>query len=289
MTEPEKSEYQPTPAEAAILPAIRERMRASEARPGIKFGAGRDGKTTLDVAHPDVGIGTLLLMNSIGTADLSFLDGFLAQLTNSASKGAVPDLDATNFALSVVKGVEPRDQIEAMLAAQMAAVHSASMTFARRLAQAGNVVQQEAAERIFTKMARTFAAQVAALKDYRSKGEQKVTVQHVHVSEGGQAVIGNVNAASRGSAQRKPEGQSHAISDARSAAVLCEVEAERATVPSAGRPRSESVPDARRQGGRAAGKSERAEARPLRRGVAHSHARDSGASESRAQGVGEIG
>jgi hypothetical protein len=26
---------------------------------------------------------------------------------------------------------------------------------------------------------------MAALKDYRSKGEQKMTVQHVHVAEGG--------------------------------------------------------------------------------------------------------
>jgi hypothetical protein len=34
--------------------------------------------------------------------------------------------------LSVVKGIEPKDQVEAMLAAQMAAVHTATMTFARR-------------------------------------------------------------------------------------------------------------------------------------------------------------
>ena len=31
-----------------------------------------------------------------------------------------------------------------------------------------------------------------ALKRYRTGGEQKVTVQHVTVNEGGQAVIGNV-------------------------------------------------------------------------------------------------
>lgn len=37
-----------------------------------------------------------------------------------------------------------------------------------------------------------------ALKRYRSGGEQKVTVQHVNVAEGGQAIVGNVNAAPRG-------------------------------------------------------------------------------------------
>jgi hypothetical protein len=40
----------------------------------------------------------------------------------------------------------------------------------------------------------TFAAQMSALKEYRSKGEQKMTGQHVHVAEGGQAIVGNVNA-----------------------------------------------------------------------------------------------
>ncbi|MGN6392978.1 MAG: hypothetical protein ACTHM9_12115 [Gemmatimonadales bacterium] len=51
------------------------------------------------------------------------------------------------------------------------------------------------------RLMRTFTAQVAALKDYRSKGHQTVTVQHVQVSEGGQAIVGDVvmNQAGRGS------------------------------------------------------------------------------------------
>ena len=58
-----------------------------------------------------------------------------------------------NFMLSVVKGIEPRDQIEAMLAAQMAAVHMASMTFARRLANVQNIPQQDSAQNAFNKLA----------------------------------------------------------------------------------------------------------------------------------------
>jgi hypothetical protein len=51
-----------------------------------------------------------------------------------------------------------------MLAAQMAAVHMASMTFAKRLANVGNIPQQDSAERAFNKLTRTFAAQMSALK-----------------------------------------------------------------------------------------------------------------------------
>ena len=84
--------------------------------------------------------------------------------------------------------------VEAMLAAQMAAVHVATMTFAMRLRGVTNIPQQDSAERAFNKLARTFAVQMEALKRYRTGGEQKVTVQHQHVtvSEGGQAVVGTV-------------------------------------------------------------------------------------------------
>jgi hypothetical protein len=43
------------------------------------------------------------------------------------------------------------------------------------------------------KLARTFAAQVEALKKYRSAGEQTIRVQHVTVNDGGQAIVGNVS------------------------------------------------------------------------------------------------
>jgi hypothetical protein len=79
-----------------------------------------------------------------------------------------------------------------MLAAQMATVHMATMTFARRLNHVDNIPQQDSAERAFNKLARTFATQMEALKRYRSGGQQKVVVEHVHVNEGGQAIVGNV-------------------------------------------------------------------------------------------------
>jgi hypothetical protein len=95
--------------------------------------------------------------------------------------------------LSVIQGIGPRDELEAMLAAQMAAVHMATMTFARRLAHVDNIPQQDSASNAFNKLTRTFAAQVEALKRYRTGGEQKVTVQHVTVNEGGQAIVGAVS------------------------------------------------------------------------------------------------
>jgi hypothetical protein len=98
-----------------------------------------------------------------------------------------------------------------MLAAQMVAVHAATMTFGRRLALVETIAQQDSAERAFNKLARTFTTQMEALKRYRTGGEQKVTVQHVSVSEGGQAIVGNVTQAAPETGPGKSAGSPPAL------------------------------------------------------------------------------
>ena len=110
-------------------------------------------------------------MRAIGTTDREFFKGLVGQLAN-ASKEAEASERGLNFMLAVIKGIQPRDH-RGDAGAQMAAVHMASMTFARRLAHADNIPQQDSAQTAFNKLARTVAAQVSALKEYRSKGEQK--------------------------------------------------------------------------------------------------------------------
>ena len=74
----------------------------------------------------------------------------------------------------------PKDHIEAMLCVQMVAIHSATMTLSRRLLRAETLIEQDSAERALNRLARTFAAQVQTLKNYRSGGAQRITVEHVH-------------------------------------------------------------------------------------------------------------
>ncbi len=224
--------YEPTQAEAQALEAYRATRK--KAAPRLKVVPNPKGAENITVDHPNKALGQIVLMKAIGTADGDFFEGLLKQLANAGSKGATPDEEGMNFMLAVVKGIEPRDQIEAMLAAQMAAVHNATMTFARRLAHVENIPQQDSAQTAFNKLARTFAAQVEALKSYRSKGEQKMTVQHVHVAEGGQAIVGNVSAPAEG-ARKKTGEQPHALAYAPGVEMPRQIEEERVPVPSASR------------------------------------------------------
>jgi len=184
--------YEPTTQERNALEAQFDRRRKRKPAPSMKVSMTTNG-ASLSVDHVDEAVGNTLLMESLGTADLDFLNGILGQLVNVGSRGGDVDERGLNFMLAVVKGIEPRDQLETMLAAQMAAIHNATMTFARRLNHVKTIPQQDSAERALNKLARTFAAQLEALKKYRTGGEQKVIVQHVSVNDNAQAIVGNVS------------------------------------------------------------------------------------------------
>jgi hypothetical protein len=154
---------------------------------------GKSGnKVTLQPDFPDLAVAHVLLAKAMGTTDGAFLNELLVQVANASGNGPVPNAEALNFMLAVIEGIGPRDQVEAMLAAQMAAVHNATMTFARRLNRVDNIPQQDSALGALNKLARTFAVQMETLKRYRTGGEQRVTVQHVTVNDGGQAIVGTV-------------------------------------------------------------------------------------------------
>ena len=214
--DPNAGKYQPTAREQAVLDKYKAQT-AAENTPRIKVSQKKGTAISLD--HPDELIGTALLTEALGTVDGDFVTGLLTQLGNATSQDQRPNETAINFLLSVIKGAKPKDQFEAMLAAQMAAVHTATMRFTRQLANAETIAQQDSAERALNKLARTFAMQMEALKRYRTGGEQKVTVQHVSVNEGGQAIVGNVNQAAGGAAAKKRVITTPALSDARQQAM----------------------------------------------------------------------
>jgi len=55
-----------------------------------------------------------------------------------------------------------------------------------------------------SKLSRNFVATMDALDRHRGKGQQKITVEHVNVHAGGQAIVGNVSP-NDGSSRRSEE------------------------------------------------------------------------------------
>jgi hypothetical protein len=166
-------------------------------------------------------------------------------MKNSSPEERDKQLSATVAALM---GIGAKDELEGMMAAQLVAAHNAAMECYRR-AMIGEQSFEGRRENLTqaNKLSRTYAALVEALNRHRGKGQQKVTVEHVHVHAGGQAVVGAVGAecgVASGN-QRQPHAQAQALTYAPVAPLWSE-NPERETVPVAG-DAERQVPIARRR------------------------------------------
>jgi hypothetical protein len=115
----------------------------------------------------------------------------------AARKGSIGEeelLTKVNASLSVFTGMKPKDSIEAMMITQMIALHEMTLRESERaLITDQHIEFVEQHINSATKLCRSHASLVEAFNKYRTKGQQKITVQHVNVNDGGQAVIGDVN------------------------------------------------------------------------------------------------
>jgi hypothetical protein len=107
-------------------------------------------------------------------------------------------------------GINPKDELEGMIAAQLIAGHNAAMDCFRRATLPGQSFEGRRENLTqANKLSRTYAALLDALNRHRGKGQQKVTVEHVHVHSGGQAIVGAVRTP-RGRVRQNSEAQPHA-------------------------------------------------------------------------------
>ncbi|MFK4582891.1 hypothetical protein [Bradyrhizobium ottawaense] len=143
------------------------------------------------------------------------------------------DLDDKRTAiLAFMAGVNPKDTIEGMMAAQLFASHAAAMECYRRAMLPDQSVEGKQMNlTLAAKLTKANAEQAAALSKYRGKGQQKVVVEHVHVYQGGQAIVGQVTP---GGSMKNLEAQPHAVGYAECSPVRCEIEEKREALPVAG-------------------------------------------------------
>jgi hypothetical protein len=150
-------------------------------------------------------------------------------LKNSSPEEQDKQLSAT---LAALMGIAPKDELESMMAAQLIAAHNAAMECYRR-GMIGEQTFEGRRENLAqaNKLSRTFATLLEALNHHRGKGQQKVTVEHVHVHSGGQAVVGVVEHPGGGD-RAKSEDQPHAKQIARTLQPeMRRADAERGIVP----------------------------------------------------------
>ena len=101
-------------------------------------------------------------------------------------------------AIELYESIQPQSGPEGMLAAQMVGTHLAALECLRRAMVEGQTFEgREMNLKHAQKFMDLYLRQFAALDRHRGKGQQKVTVEHVHVEAGGQAIVGHVDAGGR--------------------------------------------------------------------------------------------
>ncbi len=185
-------------------------------------------------------------MDALGTRSSDFANTEVQHMVAALQpEHSVPTEAQLNSLLAVVHGIQPRDELEAMLASQMAVTHALAMDMLGRTKQSPTVPYMQICAGIATKLQRTFVAQVEALSKLRRGGEQKVTVEHVHVHAGGQAIVGAVtNSPVPGGGGETPKSESQAHAKAithASQPPLWREDSEREAVPIACREREDPL------------------------------------------------
>jgi hypothetical protein len=138
------------------------------------------------------------LKKALGTTSSAFVNLSLYQLQAAARLpcSGISEI-AVNAALAMIEAAAPRDEIEGALAVQMACTHTAAMAVLARIGGGYGSEQRVATfGSAAARLLRAFATQVEARRRLRHGGQQYVRVEHVQISDGGQAIIGNVKSSS---------------------------------------------------------------------------------------------
>ena len=206
---------EPSERERAAMMAAHEKRKARPRPVRVKVESGEASKCIIGPKHNDARGWLIRMGEAFGTTSDDFAMSQLNLVANVASTGTTPEAQeaSLNSMLAAVSSVQPRDEVEGMLAVQMAATHTLAMDLMGRTKRAQHLEQQESHGNMAIKLLRTYTAQIEALAKLRRGGEQTVRVEHVHVHPGAQAIVGNVNHPGGGGGTHRSVDQPHAPID----------------------------------------------------------------------------
>lgn len=143
----------------------------------------------------DKELGLLAYISTIGVVNWQFItEQTLALQKVSAASGDEDHTtgDKITSDLAAIASIAPEYAVESILAVQMVATHRSAMKALRQLNNSECIEQSNSAANRATKLMNIYTRQIEALNKHRGKGQQKMTVEHVPVNDGVQAIIGYV-------------------------------------------------------------------------------------------------
>lgn len=128
------------------------------------------------------------LSDTLAARGLAALDASYHRLELITNKGT----NVAAMALDAADSIQASNSMEKMLAHQMAMLHQATMRTMDKATFESDTTQSIRMMSLAARMMGTYQRGLLTLKRIRSNGKQHITIQHVSVADGGQAVIGSV-------------------------------------------------------------------------------------------------
>ena len=130
-----------------------------------------------------------LVYDTMAAPDLIAIDAWLERNRLILDYGG----DVAAMAQDVSASIQAENSLEKMLAHQLAVAHKMVMELIGQARHTGHPDTEIKRLTVATRYMTVFQQGMLTLKKLRQGGQQKITVQYVNVSEGGQAVFGNVS------------------------------------------------------------------------------------------------
>lgn len=135
------------------------------------------------------------LKSALGTTSSDFVNATLVQIQNASRmpSGGISEM-SVNAVLAFIEAAEPKNEMEAALAIQMACTHAVAMAVLSRAGGAyGGDRHVSLMASASARLLNAFANQVETLRRLRNGGTQVIRVERIEVSDTAQAIIGNIN------------------------------------------------------------------------------------------------
>lgn len=245
-----QNERVPTAEEAEAMAGAMTRYKEMPVRPEMTISFSDEGATAaLGPIHSDGNGHAAMLHEAVGSSSNGWLNGMMIDLLKVAKERGASEVtgEQASAALAFMAAIQPQNEVEGALGVQMYAAHRLAIEMASRCRHTTDRKATMEYGNLATKMMRTVTAQVDALGKMRRGGEQ--VVRHVHVYEGGQAIVAdqfNHYGGENGNAGGQPYAPFEGHAPSRVAPLLGQ-DAAGNGMPVAGDQGKEAVPNARRQ------------------------------------------
>ena len=245
----------PTPTPEQVKRIRKAQQRNAERGPRLAHTAypNAAGEMNIGADHSDQDGWIAHLADACGTSSQSFAAYLLGTLEPAMRDRGACEIKPSraNAVMAALDGIAPENEAEAMLAAQMIGTHALATEMLSKARHTDTMEALALYGSLAAKLLRTYTMQTEALAKLRRKGEQ--IVKHVHVNDGGQAIVGTVNnyggEQSRGGARNENLGQPHAaVLEHAPGLPMWGSDAAGATVQVASGSGEEAVQNARRRG-----------------------------------------